>query len=108
MDEITIEDFAKLEIKVGKVIKAHEVTGSDKLIRCVVDFGEFGQRIIFSGIRQWYLPEKLVGLLLPCLVNLKPKKMMGEESQGMFLAVAEDDCVLLVPDKEVVPGSKVC
>src|SRR3990172_3119425 len=91
---ITIDDFKKLDIRIGKVLEASEVVGSEKLIRCVVDFGELGTRVIFSGIKKWYKPEELVGKLLPYIVNLEPRKMpsyvktsegkfVQEESQGM-------------------------
>jgi methionine--tRNA ligase beta chain len=89
---ITIDDFAKLDIRIGKVLEAIEVEGSDKLLRCVVDFGpEMGERIIFSGIKKWYKPEELVDKLLPYIVNLEPRKMFGEESQGMLVAAAPEN-----------------
>ena len=120
---IKIEDFQKLDIRIGKVVEATEVEGSDKLIRCVVDFGpELGRRIIFSGIKKWYKPEDLIGKLLPYLVNIEPKKMpsfvktsagKSEESQGMLIAPApenkdgEKEAVLLVSEKEIPPGTKI-
>lgn len=113
MDTITIDDFAKVDIRVGKVVEAKEVEGSEKLIRCVVDFGsEVGTRIIFSGIKKWYKPEDLEGKLLPYIVNLEPRKMMGEESQGMLVAAApevdgEKEAVLLTPLSDVEPGTKI-
>jgi tRNA-binding EMAP/Myf-like protein len=129
-NNITIEDFAKLEIRIGKVIEASEVEGSEKLIRCVVDFGSakqnsdsltknykesggLGKRVIFSGIKKWYKPEELIGKFLPYVVNLEPRKIFGEESQGMLLAAAPEDedgesgAVLLVSSDEVAPGTKV-
>lgn len=114
MDTITIDDFQKLDIRIGKVVEATEVGGSDKLIRCVVDFGlKLGQRIIFSGIKKWYKPEDLVGKLLPYIVNLEARAMFGEESQGMLVAAAPEnkdgdkEAVLLVVDREVMPGTKI-
>ena len=123
METITIEDFQKLDIRIGKVVEATEIEGSDKLIRCVVDFGpKLGQRIIFSGIKKGYKPEDLVGKLLPYLVNIEPKKMPSfvntsvgesEESQGMLVAAAPEnkdgdkEAVLLVVDREVIPGTKI-
>jgi methionine--tRNA ligase beta chain len=112
-DTITIDDFAKLDIRIGRVAEATEVEGSDKLVRCVVDFGELGQRIILSGIKKWYKPEDLVGKLLPYVVNLEPKEMFGEKSQGMLIAAApidengEKQAVLFVPDKVVALGTKI-
>lgn len=112
MDQISIDDFKKLDIRIGKVIEAVDVEGSEKLIRCVVDFGELGTRVIFSGLRKWYAASELVGKTLPYIVNLEPRRMFGEESQGMLMAAAPskdggDEAVLLSPDKKVEPGTKI-
>ena len=114
MENITINVFQKLDIRIGKVTEAREVEGSEKLLRCVVDFGpELGERIIFSGIKKWYKPEDLLGKLLPYIVNLEPRKMFGEDSFGMLLAVSSEDedsekvAVLLEPEKDVVPGTRI-
>jgi methionyl-tRNA synthetase len=99
---ITFDDFVKIEIRIGTVVEAREVEGSDKLIRQVVDFGEeIGTRIIFSGIKAWYAPAGLEGKQLPYVINLKPRPMpsyvetpegkMREESQGMLLAAAPEE-----------------
>ncbi len=111
--EITIDDFAKVDIHIGKVLEAREVEGSEKLIRCKVDFGtELGTRIIFSGIKKWYAPEDLVGKLLPYIINLEPREMFGEMSEGMLIAAApeaegEKTAVLLTPLTDVAPGTKL-
>lgn len=111
--KITIDDFAKVDIRLGKVLEATEVEGSEKLIRQVVDFGpEVGKRIIFSGIKKWYMPEDLIGKLLPYLINIEPRKMMGEDSQGMLVAATsekegKESAVLLMPISDVSPGSKI-
>jgi methionine--tRNA ligase beta chain len=116
MSNIDFGDFTKLDIRVGKVIEASDVESSQKLIRCVVDFGaEIGQRIIYSGIRKWYSPKDIVGRLLPYVINLSPKKMPdGGQSEGMLLAVSakagdedEERAVLLEVNSEVAPGSRV-
>ncbi|OGM25702.1 hypothetical protein A2962_03995 [Candidatus Woesebacteria bacterium RIFCSPLOWO2_01_FULL_39_61] len=109
---ITIDDFKKLDIRIGKVLEASEVVGSEKLIRCVVDFGELGTRVIFSGIKKWYSPSDLVGKLLPYIVNLEPRRMFGEESQGMLVAAApsvdgEEKAALLIPDEKLEPGTRI-
>jgi len=107
---ITMEDFSKIDFRVGKIAKAEDIEGAETLIRLEVDFGPLGERTILSGIKKWYKPEELEGKLYIFVFNLEPKKMMGEESQGMIMA-AEDEtsasCVLLVPDKEIVPGTRV-
>ena len=87
--EITIDDFCKVQLKVGEVIESKEVSKSKKLLRNVVKFGE-EERVIFSGIKDTYAPGELVGKRVVVAYNLKPRKMMGEMSYGMIL-VAEDE-----------------
>lgn len=70
---IAFDDFKKLEIKIGKILSAQQVEGTDKLIELLVDIGA-GQRSLVAGIAQWYAPEELTGKLIPVLVNLEPKK----------------------------------
>ena len=107
-DQIDFDTFKKVELRMGKVLAADRVEGSEKLIRYDVDFGEFGQRQILSGIAKWYSPEELVGKTLPFVVNLEPRQLMGLESQGMLLATGnEDGAVLLEPIKEVDPGAEI-
>jgi len=86
--EISIEDFAKVVTRVGKVVEATNKEGSDRLIRLLVDVGEDKPRIIFTGVRGFgYTPEDFSGKQFFFVVNLAPRKMMDEESQGMILAV---------------------
>ena len=108
--EISYDDFAKLDIRIGTVIAAELVPETDKLIKCTVDFGsELGARTIVSGIAQWKTPENLVGKQLPYIVNLTPRAIRGVISEGMLLASAqgEDGVALLQPDEEVPKGSRV-
>jgi tryptophanyl-tRNA synthetase len=85
---ITIDEFSRIEMRVGKVEAAENVEKSEKLIRLHVDFGEIGKRIIFTGVRGYgYKPEDFIGKQFFFVVNLEYRKMMGEESQGMILAV---------------------
>src|ERR1700722_7217289 len=108
MPEISYDDFAKLDIRVGTVIAAEMVPDADKLIKCTIDFGELGERTIVSGIAQWKKPEELVGKQLPYIVNLAPRVLRGVESQGMLLAASDDSGVaLLHPEREVPHGSKL-
>ena len=109
MDSINFNDFSKIDFRVGKVIKAENIEGAETLIRLKVDFGPLGERIILSGIKKWYKPEDLEGKDYIFVFNLEPKKMMGEESQGMIMAAEEDggNCVLLIPDREIAPGTRV-
>jgi methionyl-tRNA synthetase len=110
---LTIDEFAKLEARIGVVLSAEAVEGSEKLIRLMLDFGEENPRQILSGIHAWYEPANLVGKKLLFVVNLAPRKMMGLESQGMLMAVdgVDGSPVFLVPDesfgKEIAPGAKL-
>jgi len=105
---ITIDDFAKIEMRVGLVVEATAVEGSEKLIREVVDFGD-EKRIIISGIRKWYQPEDLAGKKFIYVTNLEPRKMPGGESQGMILVgETADGGVKLIPVSKGIPiGTKV-
>ncbi|HJX59260.1 MAG TPA: methionine--tRNA ligase [Patescibacteria group bacterium] len=109
-DSVSFDDFSKIDFRVGKVVKAENIEGADTLMRLTVDFGSLGERVILSGIKKWYKPKDLKGGSFIFVFNLEPKKMLGEESQGMIMA-AEDDasenCVLLIPDKPIAPGTKV-
>lgn len=104
---ITINDFTKVELRVGTILEAEEVPGSEKLIKQIVDFGELGQRQVLSGIKQWYKPSQLVGKQFIYVVNLEPRKMMGMESQGMILATDTEKPIILKPSKKVPAGSKI-
>ncbi len=107
MDTITIDEFKKAEIKIGKVILCEKVENADKLLRLQVDFGDYKRQII-SGIAEWFLPEDLEGKKLPFIVNLEPRKFRGEESQGMLMATGDGEkAVLLVPIQDVPEGSEV-
>jgi methionine--tRNA ligase beta chain len=102
---ITFEDFKKLDIRIGKVLFAEKVAGTDKLLRMEIDFGEEKRQIV-AGIAESYQPEQMTGREVPVLMNLEPRKIRGIESQGMILAVvSEGKPVLMHPDQEVAPGS---
>ena len=106
--EITIEEFAKLDIRVGKVLKAERVPGARKLMRLEVDLGEERPRQLVAGLVGSYEPEELVGMSIVVLANLKPRKFMGVLSEGMLLAAdVNGRPVLLTVAGEVPPGSRV-
>jgi len=108
MNEISYEDFAKLDIRVGLVTAAELIPETDKLLKCTVDFGEFGVRTIVSGIAEWKKPEEIIGKQLPYIVNLAPRVLRGVESQGMLLAASDDEGVaLLFPERELPSGTKL-
>ncbi len=106
--EVTVEDFAKLDLRIAKIVAAEAVTGADKLLKLTLDLGE-GQRTVFAGIRSAYAPEQLPGRLTLVLANLKPRKMRFGVSEGMVLAAGPGgkDIFLLAPDAGASPGMKV-
>jgi methionyl-tRNA synthetase len=107
-DGITYEDFAKVDIRVGKIISAEKIKKSKKLLKLMVDVGEPKPRQVVAGLAEYYQPEELVGKIVNVLVNLQPAKLCGVESQGMLLAADAGERVsLLTPDKEMKPGSIV-
>jgi len=107
--EIAYEDFAKLDIRVGTVMAAELVPDTDKLLKCTIDFGEFGIRTIVSGIAQFKTPDDIVGKQLPYVVNLAPRTLRGVESQGMLLAASPggEGLALLMPDVDVPNGTRL-
>ncbi len=83
---ISIDDFKKVEIKVGEILEAEKVPDTDKLLKLKVDFGEESPRQILSGIAMYVSPESLVGKKVPFITNLEPRVIRGLESNGMILA----------------------
>lgn len=134
---ISIDDFAKVQLKVGTIISAEELEGSDKLLKLQVDFGEEvlqtseslespvdeieesknhessdskkkDIRQVLSGIKQWYKPEDLVGKQFIFVTNLAPRKMMGLESQAMIMAAEGEERPIPLTVSEKVPnGAKI-
>ena len=95
-------------MRVGKIIACEIVEKSDKLLKMQVDFGDFGKRQIFAGMRKFYQPDQLLGKLGVFVVNFKPRMIMGMESQGMMLsAFSDQEAFILQPEKEIVLGSKI-
>lgn len=105
---ITIDDFAKLDIRVGTIVSAEKVEGADKLLKLEVDLGE-EVRQIMAGIAEYYEnPKELIEKQIPVIVNLEYRKLKGFESQGMMLAAGTDEKpVLLHPAEKVPNGSKL-
>lgn len=107
-DTIEYDDFAKLQIQVGQIIKCEEVPKSKKLLCSQVQVGNTTRQIL-SGIKQWYSAKDMVGKQVLVVTNLAPKKIAGLESQGMIL-LAEDDegnACLVSPEKNIKPGSEI-
>lgn len=129
MEQINFEDFVKLEIRIGKILSAERVEGSDKLLKLQVDFGpeyieavapEEGSqdapklepkpivRQIVAGIGKIYAPEQLLGKECPFAYNLAPRTLKGLESQGMILCPSDaSGPALLHPDRPIPPGSLI-
>lgn len=111
--QVTIDDFAKLDLRVGLVKQAERIEGT-RLLRLVVDLGS-EQRQIIAGLGEYYKPEELVNKRIIVIANLKPRVIRGFESQGMLLAAGckEDEQKGIKPrvltvDGEIPPGTKIC
>lgn len=107
--EISYDDFAKLEIKIGTITSVEVVPDADRLLKLTVDVGEETSRQIVSGIREYFDDiDSLVGKQCPFLVNLQPRTIRGLESQGMILAASTDDGFsLLHPTSQLPAGSLI-
>jgi len=107
-DVIAYDDFAKLELRVAKVVEARPHPNADKLLLLQVDVGD-QQKQIVAGIRQHYTPEQLVGKLIVVVNNLAPVMLRGETSNGMLLAATSGEKVIVLTpdDPECVPGARV-
>jgi tRNA-binding EMAP/Myf-like protein len=129
MEIISFDEFKKIEIRIGEILSAERIEGSEKLLKLLVDFGPVPvtpepvgewievqedksegriKRQIIAGIAQYYVPEALIGKLCPFAYNLAPRMLAGLESQGMILCPSDSaGPVLLHPDKLIPPGSLV-
>lgn len=114
--EVAFDEFARVDLRVAKVIEAEPHPQADRLLKLQVDDGSGQPRQICAGIREHYAPEDLVGKSIVIVANLKPRKIRGEESRGMLLACsdapkdagdAERKVVLLTPMSDMPPGSIV-
>ena len=111
--EIKIDDFAKVDLRIAKIVAAERVEGSTKLLRLTLDIGEAKPRNVFSGIQSAYAPEDLVGKFTVMVANLAPRKMKFGLSEGMVLAASHADekahpgLYVLAPGPGAVPGMRV-
>jgi len=106
--EIDINEFGRIDIRIGTILSAEEIPGADKLLKLSVDTGDENPRTLVAGIKQMYSIEELVGHQVVVLCNLKPAVLRGVKSEGMVLAAdSEFGPVLLVPDKAVNTGTKI-
>jgi methionyl-tRNA synthetase len=112
-DEVKLEDFAKIDLRIARIVEAAHVEGSDKLLRLTLDVGEGRHRNVFSGIKQHFKPEDLTGRLTVVIANLAPRKMKFGVSEGMVLAAshadegAEPGLWLLEPGSGAKPGMRL-
>jgi methionyl-tRNA synthetase len=106
---ISIDDFAKVELRIARIVNAEHIEGSDKLLKLTLDVGDVGTRTVFAGIKSAYDPAKLVGRLTPMVANLAPRKMKFGTSEGMVLAASGEGpgIYLLAPDSGAQPGMRV-
>jgi methionyl-tRNA synthetase len=103
MLEIEFDDFAKVEMRVAEVISCEKVAKSDKLLKFQLDFGT-EKRQILSGIAKFYKPEDLIGKKLVCVTNLKPRKIMGEVSEGMILSSSKNGVLTVLTVLGEIPN----
>ena len=104
---IKFGDWTKLEIRIGKVVKAEKVENADKLLKLIIDFGSEKKQVL-TAMAEYFEPDHFLNKQIPVLVNLEPRTIRGLESQGMILAAeVEGKPVLIHPEEEVPNGSKV-
>ncbi|MCY1537622.1 Methionine--tRNA ligase [compost metagenome] len=112
-ETITIDDFAKVDLRVARIVECQKVEGSNKLLQLTLDLGEGKTRNVFSGIQSAYTPEQLVGKLTVVVANLAPRKMKFGMSEGMVLAASAADekaapgLYILEPHSGAVPGMRI-
>jgi methionyl-tRNA synthetase len=106
---IKLEDFAKVDLRIARIVNAEHVDGADKLLKLTLDLGDGRHRTVFAGIKSAYKPEDLIGRLTPMVANLAPRKMKFGLSEGMVLAASGDGpgIFLLAPDSGATPGMRV-
>lgn len=106
---VNFDDWSKLDLRVGKILKAEDIENADKLYKLTIDIGS-EKRTVCAGIKKYYKRAELKGKKCILFVNLAPRMMKGIESQGMILAAGskeEDKCVLLTVDSDIDAGTKI-
>ncbi len=110
LDKVSYTDFAKLDLRVGKIIEVENHPNADKLLVMTVDLGEKEPRTIVAGLKQFYKKAELKGKKTVFITNLEPKVLKGIESNGMILAAENSDktkVIFLEPEKDIETGSKI-
>lgn len=103
---ISIEEFRRLDLRVGRIVQAEEIPGADKLLKLLIDLGDRQVQVV-AGIKKHYSPDELAGRLIAMVANLKPATIRGIRSEGMILAASDGTLALLSPDREVEPGTRI-
>ena len=107
METITIDEFMKIDLRTAKILEAEKVEGSEKLLKLRIKVGD-EERTLAAGIAKHYKPEELIGKTIIIVSNLKPRVIKGIESQGMLLAVEDEDkIIMLTTDQEAKDGLRV-
>ena len=103
---ISIEEFQRLDLRVGRIVQAEEIPGADKLLKLSIDLGDRQVQVV-AGIKRHYSAGELPGKLVAMVANLKPATIRGIRSEGMILAATDGTLALLAPDKQVEPGTRI-
>lgn len=103
---LKFEDFAKLEMRMGTVVEAERVAGTDRLIKVIVDVGNEKRQVV-AGFGHKHTPEELIGKQVPIVLNIEPIMIRGVESNGIFMALDDENATLLVPQNSIPNGSKL-
>jgi len=109
-NKISIDDFKKVDMRVGKILSVEKIPNRDKLYKLQVDIGEEKPRQIITGLVPYYSTDELLGKQIIVLANLEPAKFAGEISEGMLLAAESENnskCVILTVDKEIEVGTRI-
>ena len=110
MEEINIDNFMQIDLRIAKVINAEMVEKADKLIKLELELGDLGKKTVFAGIKKAYSADNLKDKLVVCVNNLKSREMRFGISEGMILAAGDDDDIgifIVSPDKGATPGMRV-
>ena len=107
-DEITFDEFSKMDLRVGKITAAEKIEKADKLLKLTVDTG-IDERTVVSGIAEYFKPEEVIGQKVSILLNLAPRKIRGVESQGMILMAETEngELAFVSPNKEIDAGNTI-
>ncbi|MDD3927216.1 MAG: methionine--tRNA ligase subunit beta, partial [bacterium] len=107
-ETIKYEDFARVDLRVARVVAAEKVEKADKLLKLEIDLGEESTRTIVAGVAAYYTPEEMIGRQIVVVANLEPAVIRGVASNGMLLAASDQEKVaLLAPDLMMTPGTQV-